>query len=218
LIANLSARDYAAVEAKVDKSLQSPEIRGKLEEIAELVPAEAPKSTRIIGAITNKINGVTDYSLTFEYEYKDLWLVTNVSMRSSNGAVSVTGIHVTPHKQSLETENAFSFSGKTWLHYVVLGLAVAVPLFIIYVIVICARTRFAKRKWLRLLFVAVGIFQVQLNWTTGAWNIQPLYFMLLGAGFTKAAPAAPLILSVAFPLGAVLFFLKRRSLKPADSA
>jgi len=218
LIAKLSARDYPAVEAKVDKSVQSPEIRAKLEGIAELIPAEAPKSSRTIGAITNQFNGVTDYSLTFEYEYKDLWLVTNVAMRRSNGTVSVTGIHVIPHKQSLETENAFSFNGKTWFHYVVLGLAVAVPLLIIYAIVICARTKLAKRKWLWLLFVAVGVFQIQLNWTTGAWNVQPLYFMLLGAVFTKAAPAAPLILSVAFPLGAVLFLLKRRSHKPADSA
>jgi hypothetical protein len=218
LIVKLSMRDYTAVEAQMDKSLRSSEIRSKLERIAELIPAEVPENTRTIGAVTNQVNGVTDYSLTFEHEYKDVWLVTNVVMRRSNDALTVTGIHVTPRKQSLETENAFSFIGKSWLHYVVFGLAVAVPLFIIYAIATCARTKVAKRKWLWLLFIALGMFQLQLNWTTGAWNIQPLYFLLLGAGFTKAAPAAPLILSVAFPLGALLFLLKNRSQRHADNA
>ena len=218
LIGKLSERDYPAVEAKVDKSLQSSDLRSKLEGIAELIPAGVPKSAHTIGAITNKVNDVADYSLTFEYEYNDAWLVTSVAMRRSGGALAVTGIHVTPRKQSLEIENAFDFTGKGWLQYLVFGLAVAVPLLIIYALVVCARTRIAKRKWLWLLFVAVGIFQLQINWTTGAWGIQPLYFLLLGAGFTKAAAAAPLILSVAFPLGAVLFLLKRRSLEHVESA
>ena len=218
LIAKLSARDYPAVEAKVDKSLQSSDMRRKLEEIAELIPAEVPKSTHTIGAITNKFNEVTEYGLTIEYEYSESWLVATVSMRRSNDALTVFGIHVAPHKQSLETENAFSFTGKGWLHYVVICLAIIIPVLVVYAIVMCARTRIAKRKWLWLLFVAVGVFQLQLNWTTGAWSIQPLYFLLLGAGFSKGGPAAPLILAVAFPLGAVLFLLKRQSLRQVDSA
>lgn len=218
LIAKLSARDYPAVEAKLDKSLQPPDIRSKLEGIAELIPAGEPKSVRTIGAYTNQINAITNYSLTFEYEYNDVWLVANVVLRRSDGAVSVTGIHVSPHKESLETENAFSFKGKSWLHYVVFGLAIAVPLFILCTIVVCARTKIARRKWLWLLFIAMGFFVVQLNWTTGAWSVNPIYFLLLGAGFAKAAPAAPLILSVSFPLGALLFLVKRRSLRQADDA
>jgi hypothetical protein len=74
----------------------------------------------------------------------------------------------------------------------------------------------AKRKWLWLIFIALGLFQFHLNWTTGAWNLQPLSFLLLGAGFTKAAPAAPLILSVAFPLGAILFLARRKSIGRVD--
>ena len=218
LITKLSGRDYPAVEAQLDKSLQTSDLRVKLEEVANLIPTEVPKSSHTIGAITNKVNDITNYSLTFEYEYSNGWLVTNVAMRRTNGELTVTGIHVTPRKESLETENAFSLRGKSWLHYLVFGLAIGIPLLIVYVVVICARTKLARRKWLWLLFVAVGIFQFQLNWTTGAWNVQPLYFLLLGTGFSKAAPAAPLLLSVAFPLGAVLFLLRRRSLERAESA
>ena len=218
VIAELSAHDYPAVEAKLDKSVQSSEIRGKLEEIATLIPAENPKSVHTIGALTNRINAVTNYSLTFEYEYDEGWVVANVVMRRSGGGLTVTGIHVMPHKQSLEAQNAFSLAGKSWLHYIVFGLAVIVPLFILYAIVVCARTKIAKRKWLWILFIALGFFKLQLNWTTGAWAIQPVYFLLLGAGFTKAAPAAPLFLSVAFPLGAVLFLLKRRSISRMESS
>jgi hypothetical protein len=215
LITKLSAQDYSVVEARLDKTLQTPETRNKLEEIARLIPAGEPKSIHTIGVRTNKNGEITTCSLTFEYEYDDAWLVANVVMRRSDSddVVTVTGINISPHKQSLETENAFTFSGKSWFHYIVFCLALLIPSFIIYAIVVCVRTKIAKRKWLWLLFIAVGFFQLHLNWTTGAWSIQTFSFLLLGAGFMKAASATPLILSVAFPLGAVLFLAKRQSLE-----
>lgn len=216
IMTELATRDYPAVETKLDKRLQTPEIHSKLVQIAGLIPAGEPKSIHVVGAYTNQINAVTYYSLTFEYEYSDRWLVANVMIRRSNDAETVTGIHVEPYKQSLETENAFHFEGKSWLHFLVFGLAIAIPLFIIYAIVVCARTRIDKRKWLWLIFIALGLSQFQLNWTTGALNIQPLSFLLLGVGFMKAGPAAPLVLSVAFPLGAVVFLARRRSFRHVD--
>ncbi|MBQ0945532.1 hypothetical protein KAK07_19490 [Ideonella sp. 4Y16] len=127
-------------------------------------------------------------------------------------------MHVTPRSTSLEAENAFTFDGKSALHYAVLVLAVGIPLFVVYALIACVRTQIPKRKWLWLLFVAVGMVQFRFNWTTGAWGVHPFSVALLGAGFAKAGPVAPYIFTLAFPLGAFVFLMKRRSFaQPADA-
>lgn len=211
VISHLAARDYASVEAQLDPSLRSPDLRSKLEEIAKQVPSGEPTNVRTVGAHTNSANSVTSFNLTFEYQYKDSWLLANAVLERRNGNVVVQGIHLTPRTRSLEAENAFTLAGKSALHYAVLALAVVIPLLVVCALVACVRTKVPKRKWLWLLFVAVGLVQFQFNWTTGAWDIQPLSFALLGAGFFKAGPVAPYVFTLAFPLGALVFLGKRRS-------
>jgi len=217
-IAQLAARDYASVEAQLNATLRTPDVRSKLEEMAKQLPSGEPKSIRTVGAHTHTTNSVIRYDLTFEYEYADAWLVANAVLERRDGQVTFQGLHFTPRTHSLLSENEFSFHGKGLLHYVVFALAIAVPLFIIYALVVCARTKMAKRKWLWLLFIAIGLVQFQFNWTTGAWAVQPLSFALLGAGFAKSGPVAPYIFTVAIPLGAILFLARRRTFLPPDDA
>ncbi len=217
-IAQLAARDYASVEAQLNPGLRTPSVRSKLEEMAKELPAAEPKSVRTVGAHTKTANPVTTYDLTFEYEYPDAWIVVNAVLERRDGNITVQGLHLTPRKQSLASENGFGFSGKGLPHYIVFALAIAVPLFIVYALIVCARTKIAKRKWLWLVFIAVGLVQLRFNWTTGACMIQPLSFALLGAGFEKSGPVAPCIFMVAFPLGAVLFLARRRPVLPSAGA
>ncbi|WP_247664474.1 hypothetical protein [Ideonella alba] len=218
VVSQLAARDYASVEAQLDPSLRSPDLRSKLEAMAEHIPSGEHISVRTVGAHTNITNSVTSFNLTFEYQYKDSWLLANVVLERRNGKVLVQGIHVTPRSTSLEAENAFTFDGKSALHYAVLVLAVGIPLFVVYALIACVRTQIPKRKWLWLLFVAVGMVQFRFNWTTGAWGVHPFSVALLGAGFAKAGPVAPYIFTLAFPLGAFVFLMKRRSFaQPADA-
>jgi hypothetical protein len=164
------------------------------------------------------MNSATVYNLTFEYQYESSWLIVNTLLTRQDGKVKLFGIHFTSSTQSLEEANALTLAGKSIWHYVIFALTIAIPLFVIYALVVCIRTRMLKRKWLWLLFVAIGLMQFQFNWTTGAWGIQPIAFTLLGSGFYKTGPAAPWIFILSFPLGAVVFLLKRRSFKPQDNA
>lgn len=215
-IAQLAVRDYAAVESLLSPSLRTPDVRGKLEALAGLLPSAEPKGIRTVGAHTNTSNAVTTYDLTLEYDYQDAWLIANIVLERRDGKVTLQGMHFTPRTMSLEAENAFTLSGRSALHYAVLAAAIAIPLFIVYVFVVCIRTRIPKRKWLWLLFVAVGLVQFQFNWATGAWGVQPFGVALLGAGFAKAGPVAPYVFTLAFPLGAVLFLARRRSFARPD--
>ena len=212
LLFQLAAKDYATIERQLDPSVQSPSVRDALEQMAALFPAEPPKSVNTVGANTSSVNGVTTYNLTFEHQYSSVWLLTNVVLQRRDGHVTVLGLHANPMRQSLEDVNRFTFEGKGPIHYIVFVLVVGVPLFIAYALVLCFKTPIARRKWLWLLFVALGFFQLSLNWTDGAYGIQAISFALLGAGFVRAGPYAPFILNVAIPVGAIVFMVRRRSL------
>ncbi|MCZ8233722.1 MAG: hypothetical protein O9335_01060 [Inhella sp.] len=215
LIAKMAAKDFAAVESRLAGPLKTPDLREKLEQMSSLLPPEPPKSVKTVGANTSTSSAATTYNLTYEYEYPDRWIIATTVLERRDGQLILEGIHFMPSSQSLAATNAFTFKGKGIAHYTVFALAIAIPLFIVYALFVCARTKLPKRKWLWLLFVAAGVVQFQFDWTSGAWGVQPISFALLGAGFAKAGPVAPYVFTLAFPLGAIVFLLKRRSMLKA---
>ena len=217
-LAQLAARDFDAVEAQLDSSLQSPDVSAKLKEVAAQIPRGEPKSITTIGAHTYKVSRNTTYSLTYDYEYAESWLVANVVLEKVGETVTVSGVHVTPTPQSQKSLNEFRFTNKGVLHYVFLTLAILIPVFCVATIIACKRTKIHKRKWLWYIFIGLGFVQVSLNWTTGQTNVVPLSFLLLGAGFNQAGPHAPLILTFAVPVGAIVFWLRRKTLPQVSDA
>ena len=211
-IALLAARDFAAVENQLDSSLRDPATRAKLEQVAAQIPTGEPKSITTIGAHTNKVNSDITYSLTYDYEYPQAWMVANVVLERKGASLRVSGVHVTPTRQSQKSINEFQLTGKGFINYFFLALAVLIPVFIVATIVACKRTAIEKRKWLWFVFIALGLVQFSLNWTTGQTGVLPMSFLLLGAGFNQAGPHAPLILTFALPVGAAVFWLRRKSL------
>jgi hypothetical protein len=210
-VAKIAARDYAAIEEALDPAFHTADLSSRLEAMSKLLPVEAPKSVRVVGFESETSSTATRYNITLEYEYAASWLLATVLMERREGKLVLQGINLLPRSQSMDAENSFSFDGKGALHYVVFALTFAVPLLVAYALVLCIRTRFPKRKWLWILFVAVGWVQFNFNWSTGALNVQPLSLMLLGAGFLKAGPVAPWVLTFTLPLGAILFLARRRS-------
>ena len=217
-LAQLAERDFDAVEAQLDFSLRSPGVSAKLKEVAEQIPRSEPKSIKTIGAHTHEANQNTTYSLTYDYEYAESWLVANVVLAKVGETVRVSGVHVTPTRQSQKSLNEVRFTNKGVLHYVFLTLAVLIPAFCVATIVACKRAKIHERKWLWYVFIALGFVQFSLNWTTGQTNVLPLSFLLLGAGFNQAGPHAPLILTFAVPVGAIVFWLRRKAFAQVSDA
>jgi hypothetical protein len=212
VIAQVAARDFEAIESRLDVSLRTLDAREKFNQLADYLPKGRPKSISTIGVHTFKGESDTRYDLTYEYEYEKTWMLASVVLHRKAGQLLIEGLHVNLTPQSQKALNAFKFSEKGPLHYAVLILAVVIPLFIVATLVVCYRTTIAKRKWLWYLFVALGLVQFSFNWTTGAWNIQPISFMLFGAGFAQVSQYAPLIFTIGLPVGAVVFLARRKSL------
>jgi hypothetical protein len=187
----------------------TPEMMGKL---FAAVPSGEPMESTVVGYHQSGSPGVTDTTVSLQYEFPKRFVLVQVTVRSSGAQRAVTYLRLERLPDSLDRVNAFHLGGQSHGHYVVLGLAILVPVFIVITLVVCVRTPLPNRKWLWLLFVAVGMGRMSLNWTTGALSVTPLSVDLFGAGVTARGPYSPWIVSVAMPVGALLFLWRRRSL------
>lgn len=218
--AALSSGDQEEVDKSMDPALLTAENRARLDGLVALIPPGSPRSTRLIASNVFVAKGDRTVSLSFEYEYESSWLVWNaVLFHPGDAATWVRGIHLQPNAESQVAVNAFRLRGKSAVHWAVLTVVVACPIFVLWSLVVAARTPIAEKKWLWLMFIAVGLVRLSFNWTTGQWGVMLFGVQLLGSGFFTAGPAAPVLLQTSLPIGAIVFWVKRkRWLTAAGSA
>lgn len=227
VIAELRVGKIDSIMAKMDPKLSTPDTAAKLREIEAYFPNGQPKSIKVVGTRTMFRNNVStlagnasqqSFSLDYEYEFDDVWVLAQVALSKVDGKLMVEGIHVKRSSLSIEQINAFTFQNKGALHLIVAALACAMPLFCLYALITCIRTPMIKRKWLWAIFTLFGVVTLQLNWSTGAVEFRPISLQLFSAS-AFAAPFSPWLIGISFPLGAVWFLVRRKSLmQPAALA
>jgi hypothetical protein len=205
----LRDHQFAPIEQDMDPSLQGAKVAGALAAMANIIPPQAPISMKLVGANTLRTPSIYKTNYTFEYQYPDRWLLINVATLKKGGVLTIVGFNVRKLPDSLENINRFTLAGKQPLQYAVLVAAVLIPLFCIYVLVLCAQTPIPKRKWLWIIFILLGFFTFSINWTTGQWGLSPISFQLLGVACTQPLYGA-WIVSISLPVGAIVFLTKRK--------
>ncbi|MDR7017430.1 hypothetical protein [Acinetobacter sp. 3657] len=209
----LQQGDYATLEAHLDSELQTADIHSTFIQMTAQFPKVPIQQVNIIGAHKLELPNQTQYHLTFEYEYpQQQWLLNDLIFKKKNDQITIMGLHVTPIDAATRHLNDFTFAGKGILNYVFFTLAIIIPIFVIYVLILCIRTPMEKRKWLWLIFISLGFTRILFNWTNGQFVFQPFSFQLLGAGFEQTNTYSPLILQIALPIGAIIFLYRRRAL------
>ncbi len=213
VLTDIENKNFDVIEKQMDAEFKGPTLQTDLQNMVKLIPEGALQSTKAVGSQINTFNQtVTTYNITFEQQYAGGWMLAAVQHRKKDGEIKLIGIRFMPTKQPLEEANRFTFEGKSALHYIVLILALALPVFVLVMLVVCFRTPLAKRKWLWMIFIALGFTGFFLDWSTGAWSFRPLHVLLLSAGYMRAGPYAPYVLSVAIPVGAIMFLIRRPAL------
>ena len=207
----LRARNFDEIESALDPSIRSENIRETMTRMADLMPTEAPSSIKLVGAQTFYAPGAKTINTTLEYGFGDKWMLANVALREQQGAKSIVGFNVYPMTQSLEAQNRFTLAGKSAVQYTILVAAIAAFLVTLYSLVVCARTKLPRRKWLWVIFILVGFGKVTVDWTTGQWSVAPLVVQLFSASAT-APLYGPWAIAVSLPLGALFFLVFRRQL------
>jgi hypothetical protein len=199
----------------------APELRkgGDVEptfhKMRELIPQEEPGERVLVGfRWWSPVGQPTQYALTYQYAFAaDRWVMINLSYRElGTGKFEVLGMHVTPLAASLQELNRFTLAGKSAWHHLFLVACATTVLLILITLVVCVRTPVRRRKWLWIVFVLLGFGQFTLNWTTGEWGWQAMSINLLGAGITSTGTYAPWMVTFALPVGAIVFWIRRRHL------
>ena len=105
--------------------------------------------------------------------------------------------------------NAIGFEGRSSRHYLFVLLALAVPVFIVYVAVLCLRSR-EERKVRWFVLILLGLGNLTFNWTTGDITYGAFSAQFLGVEPLRDGLDGPLLLTIGMPLGAILFFFRHR--------
>jgi hypothetical protein len=202
---------FDQIEKDLDPSIQGPGTLATLASMTRMLPAGAPSSIKVVGYQTSLTPDSRTTRVTREYEFPGRWLLAEIVMRKSGEAVTVLGFHLTPMTDSLEHVNRFTLAGKAASQYTILGMAVLAPLFSLYALVLCIRTKLGKTKWLWLVLLLLGIGKVAVNWTTGQIFLTPIAFQIPPGG-ANSLLYSPWQVYVSLPVGAIVFLVLRRKL------
>lgn len=198
-----AAGNVEAVTALLAPSVDPKAVPASVEQMHALLPKAAMPPGRSLSWTHTNGTGGESYRLVREYDYPAHVVASETIMVKVDGRWLVHGFHIKVVSDAELKTVEFSLRDKSPLHYGVFAAIIIVPV----LIVVTVGFALYRRRWGWALFSLFGVTALQLNWATGAWVISPIHFLLLGAGFMKAGGAfAPWIFSVAFPLGAVLFW------------
>lgn len=216
-IADLQANKFDVIENNLDPSIKTPGARDTLVRMAGLLPVGPPTSVKLVGAQKLYSPAGVQTNTTLEYRWGDKWALCNVAILKSAMAQTIVGLNVYPQKSSLEEQVRFTLKGKSPAQYVILAAAVLALSLTLFALVACIRAKGLRRKWLWILSIIFGFGLLSTNWATGAVNYQLLYVSLFSAG-AFAPLYGPWTISVSAPVGAILFLLRRRKLRPRSGS
>ncbi|GEM_PF-861950 len=161
-------------------------------------------------AISGNLKSYKMQTFVYQLHFEKAWVIVNITLKYQDNKLMIYNFSVNEIPKPISELNAFTLSNKTLVHYVILLLAILIPIFIVFSIILCARTKM-KKKWLWIIFISLGIGQLSVNWATGQLGFQMLQLQLLGAGCIRSGLYGPWILTVGMPVGAIIFFVKRKS-------
>jgi len=195
----------------LESTLHTQGIGVQLAKMSKIFPDEKPRSVTLVGSQTMKSGGVTRYYFSYEYAFAKSWVLASITLERSGDQLRIAAANVQPMATSLSQRNALTLVGKSQTQYVFAAAAAALFLFWVVSVFACLFTPMERRKWLWVLFVMVGFMGLNMNWTTGAVS-----FVAINIGVPTVRAwsntYSPWIIQITLPLGAIVFWLRRRDL------
>ncbi len=201
--------DYA-IRVAGPSSQQMPGVRDSLRSALSKLPGGAIDTIRLIGVNRRSQSGVTTSDLTYEIYTPQGWGLCVIRVNEELNLRFVDGFTGQPLAGSLEELNSFRRGRGGLVPWSVLFAAILCVAFSIVTAVRMVRSNLPKRGWWALLSL-VGGGGLLVDWTSGEIGLRLFLVQLLSASFVRAGPAAPWILSVSVPFGAILAWIELRS-------
>lgn len=180
----------------------------KIKKVLSRIPDGKPDNVKLMGYQSNTTPKNTRTNVSFQYKYGQEFLAITIRLaHKQEGEYELVGFNVRRLQGDLRKKHAFSLADAGLVHFLVLTGAILVPLFMLLTALIAYKLSGLEWRWAWILFIVVGFGRISFNWTTGAIDFNPFSFQILGTGFFTSGPYSPWLFHVAFPVGAVLFWL-----------
>lgn len=197
----------------VDRELLA-QTRAQLPQVRTALAVDGRPELITVNSSSFTADGNTEERKALNYQYGGgaKWVIFQVVLQINNGVHVVIGWQANPANVKPTSIGDFSFVGKGFIHYLWIVMMVSSFATIITALVLGARSKGIKRRWLWMVGSVFGLGQFALNWSTGQFAINPIYFSLLGAGLFKTSPFHPWMMMFSLPVVAVAFLVMRKRL------
>lgn len=203
---SLQQGQYEVVENAFDPALKGPDFRAGFDLLVATIPKENPISVSPSLARIDCNRSSCIHQIILDYRYKKDLLLFNVVRQQTGSRFSIIGMNIRIIPESAIKANEFRLSNKGFAQYGILLTAILLPLFSLYVFVLCIRAKIGIRKWLWAGFILIGVSRFGVNWSTGQLDFQLFAIQFLSvAGY--AEQYGPWTVYISIPLGAILFLL-----------
>lgn len=205
-IDNLKNSKYDEIISNLHKSQLNDSIKQSFITMSNYFPADSVINVNIVGF--RVMNNVTE--ITYGYEYKDRILVIPITVVNNTGKYSILGFYVLFNDINTIHANEFTILNKPFKSIAFLILSFTPLIVTFFALYKCIVSKI-YHKWLWLIIITIGIFSLSINWTTNEFYFQLFHIRLFNFSCTQAY-MSPLIISMSFPIGALLFLYVRQNL------
>lgn len=151
---------------------------------------------------------------TYQVKIGDAWHGVELELDSWRKPTQLRSVTIEPLTIDAKSRHAFRLEGKPLGNFVILGIAIIVPLFSIYVAILCLFQPVDTRLWAQyawLIFIMFGIGHLSINWTTGQLSARPAAIRFPVARIFRPDGFSAWYLTISCPVGALLYLRKRQS-------
>ncbi len=210
--------EYEGLIARLDNVENAEQARAQIAEVRALLPSFEPPRGRLMNW-TVTFGGGQVLRGVHEHLYPDYVAQseTILARTSDDSPWRVAGFHINVvPKADARSPLAALNEGQP----VVVAAVVLAVLFALFSLAMFLRALFLqglKRRWLWLIFIAVGFVAFSVNASTGAWQISPIYVLLFSASaIWSGSMLDAWVVTFAIPVGAIVFLSRHGFRKRAD--
>lgn len=180
------------------------EINGIIKQLEDL---DKPIAMDLVGYQFNKNNNNERHQVSYQLEFENYWSVYTTIIVKTRNEYKLYWFNFNRTEESILETNRFSLN-KGVISNIVLFLVIIIMLFTFITSAICFGSKDKKRLlWTFLILCGISLFK--LNWTTGDFGVSLLNIGIPSFNFGRAGSYAPIVLSLRFPLFAILYWVKR---------
>lgn len=209
----IAAGDVDGLKARGTADLQGPEVPAAIAQLRTIIPKAAPTSSRTLRWQVFYGSGGEQAVIVREYTYEThVALAETILARPATGKPwRIKGFNVRVATNAELEMTRFTVNGRSPLHYAVLAGAILSPLICLFGFVTVLRAPKFKWKWAFAILSLLAFVQFSINWATGALNVSPVSFQLLGAGaVTGGSRFDGWVISFSLPIGAAIGIWRAR--------